>query len=153
VREGRSCAEVARFLGVNERTVRDWYNRFLEAGEAALAPTPRRRGGSRLTAEQEAEVLGWLVKNPTDEEFGFATELWTAPRVAGLIRKCFDVKYSSGYLLRWLKKRGVTPQMVRRRPRNHDPKEMARWANEEWPRILKKPPSRRHASSQSTRPV
>jgi transposase len=153
VREGRSCAEVARFLDVNERTVRDWYNQFLQGGEAALLAKPRPSGISRLDPDQEAQVLGWLVKSPTDEEFGFPTELWTAPRVAELIRKRFGVTYSSGYLLRWLAARGVTPQMVRRRPRNHNPQEMKRWADEEWPRILKKRSSRRHTSSRSMRPV
>jgi transposase len=153
VREGRSCAEVARFLGVNERTVRGWHTKSLEGGDAALAAKPRPQGVSRLAPDQEARVLGWLAKSPADEEFGFATELWTAPRVADLIRKRFGVKYSPRYLLRWLAARGVTPQMVRRRPRNHNPQEMARWADEEWPRILKKRPGWRHALSQSTRPV
>jgi transposase len=147
VREGRSCAEVARFLEVNERTVRGWYTTSVQGGDAALSYKPRPRGGSRLTPGQQQQVVGWLAKNPTDEEFGFATELWTAPRVADLIRKRFGVKYSPRYLLRWLAARGVTPQMVRRRPRNHNPQEMKRWADEEWPRILKKRPSRLHALS------
>jgi transposase len=153
VREGRSCAEVARFFGVNERTVRGWYTDSEKGGDAALAAKPRPKGRSRLTAEQEAEVLGWLVKSPSGEEFGFSTELWTAGRVADLVRKRFGVKYSSGYLPRWLRARGVTPQMVRRRPRGHDPVAMKLWADEEWPRILKKRPSRLHTSSPSTRPV
>jgi transposase len=153
VREGRSCAEVARFLGVNERTVRQWYNDAEQGGDAALAAKPRPIGRSRLAAGQEAEVLGWLVKSPADEEFGFSTELWTAGRVADLIRKRFGVKYSSAYLSRWLRARGVTPQMVRRRPRKHDPVAMKLWADEEWPRILKKRPRRLPTLWRSTRPV
>jgi transposase len=151
--EGHSCAEVGRFLSINERTVREWYLRYLQGGEEALRAKPRPSGGSRLTTEQEAEVLSWLEKNPTDEEFGYSTELWTAPRVAEQINRRFGVKYAPNYLLRWLKARGVTPQMVRRRPRNHNPQEMARWAAEEWPRILKKRLRRLHTSSRWTKPV
>jgi hypothetical protein len=36
-------------------------------------------------------VLGWLAKSFV--EFGFATELWTAPRVAKLIDEHFAVAY------------------------------------------------------------
>lgn len=142
VAEGKSAAEVARFLGVNERTVRGWYNRYLAGGAAALAPKPRPARTSRLTAEQESAVLGWLGQNPADPAFGFPTELWTGARVADLIRRRFGVRYHPGALLRWLRARGVTPQMVRRRPRGHDADQMRRWVAEEWPRILKKRPSR-----------
>jgi transposase len=146
VSEGKSAVEVADFLDVNERTVRQWYNDFLAGGLAALAPKPPPTRASRLTPQQEAEVLSWLTQNPTDPAFGFPTELWTAARVAGLIKDRFDVNYHPGSVLRWLRQRGVTPQVVRRRPRNHDAAEMQRWAQEEWQRILKKRPSRRHGS-------
>jgi transposase len=153
VHQGRSCAEVAEFLGVSDRSVRGWYLLFLQGGEEALRFKPRPRDRSRLTSDQQAQVLSWLEKSPADEEFGYETELWTAPRVAEQIKRRFGVKYSPGYLLRWLKARGVTPQMVRRRPRNHNPQEMARWAAEEWPRILKKRPKPQHTLSRWMKPV
>jgi transposase len=153
VHQGRCCEEVAEFLGISGRSVREWYLLFLQGGEEALRPKPRPQGRSRLTTDQQTQVLSWLGKSPADEEFGYETELWTASRVAEQIKSRLGVKYSPGYLLRWLKAQGVTPQMVRRRPRNHNPVEMARWAAEEWPRILKKRPSRRHTSSRWTRPV
>lgn len=147
VAEGRTALEVARFLGVHERTVRGWYNRYLQGGEAALAAKPRPASPrSKLTAQQEAQVLGWLECSPTEEEFGFPTELWTAARVAQRIHQRFGVRYHPGHLLRWLRARGVTPQRVRRRPRGHDAGEMQRWLGEQWPRILKKRPSRRPVS-------
>ena len=138
VDEGNSAAAVSKFLGVNERTVRGWYNRYLQGGEAALAPKPRPQNVSRLTPEQESAVLGWLDRNPTDPALGFPVELWTANRVANLVRRHFGVRYHPGHLSRWLRIRGVTPQKVRCRPRGHDAGEMKRWAREEWPRIKKK---------------
>jgi transposase len=137
VAEGKTEIEVARFLGVSYWSVKNWWGRYLRGGEAALRSKPHPPRRSKLSDEQAAEVLSWFDKSPTEAEFGFDTELWTAARVASVIRDRFGVKYHPGSLLRWLRARGVTPQMVRRRPRGHNPEEMVRWANEEWPRILK----------------
>jgi transposase len=152
VADGHPAAAVARFLEVHERTVRGWCGRHAAGGAAALAAKPHAGPTPRLTPAQEAEVLSWVGRNPTEPEFGFPTEAWTADRVAGLIRRRFGVTYRPAYVLRWLRRRGVTPQAVRRRPRGHDAGEQARWAAEEWPRILKKRPSPRPAASPAGSP-
>jgi transposase len=86
-----------------------------------------------LDAEQEREVLSWFARSPTD--FGFSTELWTAPRVAKLIKRTFGVKFHPRYVNRWLAQRRITPQKPRRRPRERDEAEIQRWIAEDWPRI------------------
>jgi transposase len=147
LKQGRPAAEVARFLGLHERTVRRWVKSYEAQGEQGLAakPHPQRKG--KLTAQQEAQVLSWFCRNPTEEEFGFPTELWTGPRVAQLIEQRMQVKMNPNYLIKWLRDRGISSQMVRRRPRGHNPGEMERWRREEWPRILKKRPSTPQRSS------
>lgn len=145
--EGRPAAEVARFLGVHERTVRRWVKSYEAGGEQGLAAKPQPGRPPKLDARQEAEVLSWVSKNPTDEEFGFSTELWTGPRVAHLIGRRLGVKMNPNYLVGWLRDRGVTSQAVRRRPRGHNPEAMAQWQREDWPRILKKRPRPRRGSS------
>jgi transposase len=147
VLEGRPAAEVARFLGVHERTVRRWVKNYEAKGDAGLAAKPQRGATPKLTPEQEAEILSWFARNPTEVEFGFPTELWTGVRAAKLIEQRMDVKMNPNYLIKWLRDRGITSQMVRRRPRGHNEQEMARWLREEWPRILKKRPNRRQRSS------
>jgi transposase len=143
----RTAAEVARFLGLNERTVRRWVKSYEAHGEQGLTAKPHPKREGKLTAEQEAEVLSWFSRNPTEEEFGFPTELWTGPRVAKLIEQRMNVRMNPNYLIKWLRDRGITPQAVRRRPRGHNEQEMARWQREEWPRILKKRPSTLQRSS------
>jgi transposase len=138
VLEGRPAAEVARFFHVHERTVRGWVRRYQDLGAEGLAAKPRPEPQRKLNAGQEAEVLSWFARSPTDGEFGFPTELWTGARGAMLIYDRFGVKMNANYLVKWLRDRGITSQMVRRRPRGHNPQEMARWKREEWPRILKK---------------
>ena len=147
VLEGRPAAEVARFLGVHERTVRRWVKSYEGGGDEGLAAKPRRGPKPKLTEQQEAEILSWIARNPTEAEFGFPTELWTGVRVAKLIGRRMGVRMNPNYLLKWLADRGVTSQAVRRRPRGHNPAEVERWRREEWPRILKKRPNTRPTSS------
>jgi transposase len=124
IQEGRTLIDAARFLDVSYRSVKQWYADYLRGGCPALVSKPHPSRPSKLTAEQETEVLSWFDKSPADESFGFDTELWTAGRVADLIRSRFGIRYNFGYLLRWLRVRGITPQVVRRRPRGHDPAAM-----------------------------
>lgn len=112
-----------------------------------MAAKPRRGPKPKLTPQQESEILAWFARNPTEAEFGFPTELWTGVRAAELIERRTGVRMNPNYLIKWLRDRGITSQMVRRRPRGHNEEEMARWRREEWPRILKKRPNLRPGSS------
>src|SRR5205814_1559304 len=94
VGEGRSAADVADFLGVHVETVRRWVRTHRAGGDNALAGTPHPGRTRFLTPAQEAEAVGWLTRKPT--EFGFRTDLWTAARVAQLIRDKFGVEYHPG---------------------------------------------------------
>src|SRR5438128_538670 len=97
---GRSQADVADFLGVHPVTVAKWMARDRASGAGALAAKPVPGRPRFLTPRQEAEVRGWLLRRPT--EFGFRTDLWTAGRVAHLIREKFGVEYHPNYLREWL---------------------------------------------------
>jgi transposase len=136
VNEGWKQKDVAAFLGVHPVTVSDWVRRHRERGDDGLSPAPTPGRPRKLTPRQEAAVLGWLTKLPS--EFGFPTELWTARRVADLIRRRFGVSFHPGYLREWLAARGHSPQKPARRARQRRPEEVARWLREDWPRIQKK---------------
>ncbi len=138
VAEGYTQTEVARFLGVNVRSVRKWVAAHRRDGDAGLDASTAPGQTPKLDPEQGQVVLGWLAKSAT--EFGFPTELWTAPRVAQLIEKTFGVTYHPRYLNEWLTARGITPQKPRRVPRERDQVEIDRWVAEELPRIKKKSP-------------
>ena len=144
VTDGWSQREVAAFLGVHPVTVGKWVARHRSAGDAGLAlkPTPGRP--RFLTPAQEAEVLGWLADPPTAH--GFRTDLWTARRVAELVRARMGVAFHPHYLREWLTKRNHTPQKPARRARQQDPAEVKRWLADEWPRVEKKSPPRRPTS-------
>jgi transposase len=90
----------------------------------------------KLTTTQEKIVLRWLRDNPL--EHGFATELWSAPRLAQLIQQEFGIHFNPRWLSAWLRDRGFTPQKPERVPRKRDPAEITEWLRTDWPRIKKK---------------
>ena len=134
--EGYSTAEVADFLGVDPSSVRRWVASFRRQGADGLAARPVPGRPRKLTTTQEKVALRWLADKPTDH--GFATELWTAPRLGLLIEQEFGVHFNADHLTTWLRQRGYTPQLPRRVPRERDEREIARWLAEDWPRIKRK---------------
>jgi transposase len=135
VSEGWTQQDVADFLGVHPVTVNKWVRAFRAGGEAGLAGSPHPGRRPFLTPAQEAQVLGWLADKPTAH--GFPTDLWTARRVAHLIRQRLGVEYHPGYLREWLSRRGLSPQKPARRAQEQDVWEVERWLAEDWPAILK----------------
>jgi transposase len=137
VLDGRTQQDVADFLGVHPVTVAKWMAKYRAAGETALAAKPTPGRPRFLTPEQEGQVLAWLVRPPT--EFGFRTDLWTAARVAQLVRQKFDVRFHPSYLREWLAKRGCSPQKPARRAKQQKPAVIDRWLSDEYPMPKTKP--------------
>jgi transposase len=61
VLEGSSRAEAAQTCAMDRQTLRDWVHRYNASGLDGLSDQPRRNGPlPRLSAEQQAEVAGWV---------------------------------------------------------------------------------------------
>jgi transposase len=133
VEDGYSIGEVADCVGVDRRTVRRWVAAFRQHGAAGLAAHPVPGRPPKLTPTQEKIVAPWLADNPT--EHGFATELWTAPRLVLGIEQEFGIRFHPDYLITWLRQRGSTPQKPRRVHRERDDEAIAAWLARDWPRI------------------
>ena len=136
VGDGLAPAQVAAVLGVHVETVRLWVRTHRAGGDGALTGTPHPGRPRLLTPDQEAEVRRWLARKPT--AFGFRTDLWTAARVARLIRDRLGVAYHPGYLREWLSKRGYSPQKPARRARQRNPVAIDRWLTDTYPAVQKK---------------
>ncbi len=137
VLSGYTQKEVADFLEVHPRTVQGWMQTYREQGMRGLKARPAPGRPPKLKLWQERKVLRWFRRSPT--EFGFTTELWTAPRVAGLILRKFRKQFHPRYLNQWLAQRQITPQKPSRQARERKEREIRRWLREEWPRIKKVP--------------
>jgi transposase len=142
---GQTQAAVATALGVHPETVAEWVRAHRAGGDAALAAKPHPGRKPFLTPTQEEQVLGWLAEKPTAH--GFRTDLWTASRVAELIRRRFGVAFHPSYLREWLAKRGYSPQRPARRARQRNDAAIAGWVANDWPAIQKKRARRTPTSS------
>jgi len=142
VAEGYSTQEVAEFLDVDPSSVRRWLTAYRRHGDDGLTIQPVPGRSPKLTTTQEKIVLRWLADVPT--EYGFTTDLWSAPRLAQLIEQEFGAHFHPHYLSTWLRKRGYTPQKPRRVHRERDDAAIAQWLAQDWPRIKQK--ARRHGA-------
>ena len=86
-REGRGVkpAQVTRELGVSRQSVMRWVRALAEGGLDRLAQVGRRGGRFRLSQAQLKELAGLLKQGAIAA--GYATEMWTLPRVAALIEE------------------------------------------------------------------
>lgn len=141
IAEGWTQAQVAAFLGVHPRTVRDWWACHRADPEHGLESKPHPGRTPKLTADQEALVLGWFDRPATD--FGFPNELWTAGRVAQLIQQRFGVRFHPHYLSAWLAQRRITPQKPEKQARERDPAKIEAWLAHEWVEVKKNWPAGR----------
>jgi hypothetical protein len=79
--------------------VRAERKRGAEGSKAKLAKGRHRK----LSPRQERTVLSWFTQSA--RRFGFFTELRTAPRVASLIKKKWNIDFHPRYLNHWLAQR------------------------------------------------
>jgi transposase len=131
-REGYSQVAVAEFLGVTPSAVCKWV-KAARAGPEGLLAKPGRGRPPKLTPQRERQVLRWFWKPATN--FGFPNELWTAPRVAEVIRRKWNVRFHPRYINAWLAERRITPQKPCRQPRERDDEAIRHWVRATWPRI------------------
>ena len=58
--DGESCVQIAKFLYLDDDTIRGWYKTYREAGWDALSIDGWKGGQARMTSVQEAELCAWL---------------------------------------------------------------------------------------------
>ena len=136
LQDGRPPVEVARVLGVDRRSVRRWNAAHRKRGTAGLAARPVPGRPSKLTARHRTRLEAMLLRGA--EASGFASDLWTCPRVAHVIRERFGIRYHVDHIGRLLRALGWTPQRPTRRAFERDEAGIQRWIKQDWPRIKKK---------------
>src|SRR5438552_14341379 len=99
--QGEPPCVVARILGVSRPSLHRW-RRMARQGHG-LGPKPVPGARRRLTDSQMKELEGLLDQGAPAH--GFPNELWTAARVALVIRRRFGVEYHPDYVLRLLRRR------------------------------------------------
>lgn len=135
LKEGLSPAAVAERLGVCRATVYNWLARA-DSPQGAIAKPGAKPA---LSPAQERALLEMLAQGAVNH--GFPNEVWTAKRIAKLIRRHFAVQYHFKSIPALLARLGWSWQKPEKRAKGHNDEQIARWAAEDWPRIKKKGPA------------
>jgi transposase len=134
VAAGQSRTIVATVLGVHYKTVARWVRQARTPGGVDAKPPPRPEPA--LSDADLRTLEGLLAKGA--KAHGWHNELWTAARVARLIEREFDLSYHPEHVRKVLKRRlGWTSQKPRRKARERDDKEVARWVDDDFRRIVR----------------
>jgi transposase len=145
--KGRSQQKIAEALGVTAGAVSQWMRRGREGGEEALKSRPRPGAEPKLTAEQRAQIPVLLAQGA--EAFGFRGEVWTAKRVATVIRREFGVRYHPNHVGKLLRAAGWSVQKPIERASQRNDAAIEAWLTERWPALKRGPTGRGGRSSGS----
>ena len=129
--KGKSRAEVARALEVSWAAVDKWYRVWKREGESGMKRAGRAGRKPKLTPSQLDQVEQELLRGPLAH--GYATSLWTLPRVAALIAKLSGVKYHPGHVWRLLQAMGWSLQRPEHRAKERNDEAITRWHKRRWP--------------------
>lgn len=139
--QGLTPVEVARRLGVERRSVRRWKAAHRQQGRRGLQAKPASGRPPRLTAQHKSRLETHLLK--VAKAGGFATDLWTCPRVAQLIRAKWGIHSHLDHIGRLLRAMGWSPQRPARRAIERDEPRIQRPVKQDWPAIKKSPATER----------
>ena len=142
---GIAQVEVARRLGVAKSTVSGWAERVETGGLDALRSTSALGRPAGLDGAQRASLVRSLKQGAMAH--GFATELWTLPRVARLIETEYGMRYSEPHVWRVLRQLGFTPQRPSKRALERDEQAIREWKRKRWPTVTA-PPAKPGASEE-----
>jgi transposase len=131
---GERPSVVARILGVTPSSLSRWRRHARLAGglasRPALGPRPR-------LSDEQLLVLEALLRRGAVAH-GWPNHLWTAGRVAIMIRRHFGVSYHPEHVRKVLARRlGWTSQKPQKHARECNDKEVERWIDDDWPRIIR----------------
>jgi transposase len=119
LRTGRAAREVARVLGVHERTVQRWLGWYRVGGLAAV--TGRHAGGqgapSFLTPEQREELAAEVATG----------RFRTAAEIRRWVAEIWGVQYTEGGMYALLTRLDCAPKVPRPVHEHADPAAQARW--------------------------
>jgi transposase len=132
---GMKQSEVARRVGTTRSSVSRWEKRRQQGGQEALK-RPKRFGRPRRLSDTQCEELTEQLKIGALAA-GFATELWTLPRVRTLIEQHFGVKLTEPSVWRLLRALGWSVQRPTGQARQRNEKAIRTWKARRWPELKK----------------
>ena len=135
--DGLTDSEVGRRLKAHRSSVGAWRRRWEEEGRSGLKAAGRAGRQSRLNDKQRSDVVEALENGARAN--GFASDVWTLPRVTELVKRVTGVQYHPRYMGEILRALGWSCQRPSMKAKERNEKAIANWRRHTWPAIKKKP--------------
>lgn len=135
LKKGKSPAEVADAYGVSYVSAWRWQQTLNTKGIDGLRKTTAKGAEPKLTAAQQSRLARILEEGPL--KHGWATDLWTAPRVREVILREFKVEYHLNHVPKVLYRLGFRPRKPKRKAVEKDEAKKAAWLRGTWVRLKK----------------
>lgn len=133
-REDVSVRVISMSFDVTPQAVYSWLRKSRLHGMSSLKSTKALGPVPKLNETQFSELLK-LLRRPASE-VGYATDLWSGPRIRHLIKHKFGLTYHPKHLPRFLRRLGLVLKKPERRALEQDPQAVKRWKEERLPEIL-----------------
>jgi transposase len=137
LKTGLNQAEIGRRLGVTRAAVNQWNRKFEEGGLEALRRRKHQGPKKKLNRRQLRSLPRILLKGALS--YGYTTDLWTAERIAEVIRRTYHVTYHPSQVTRILHAMRFSWQKPRRVASQRNEYAVERWRRTTWPYIKKSP--------------
>lgn len=141
LKSGQSLSVVARHVGAAVSSVFRWWQAYRRKGTRGLDAKPTPGRPPRLSPTKKRQLVKLLMRGA--QRAGYRTDLWTLPRVTELIHQQFGIRYHSAHVWKVLTALGWSCQKPERRAVERDEVAIARWMQQDWPRIKKRRAPRR----------
>jgi transposase len=134
VEDGEAPSEVMKSLGLCRTTIYPWLRKHADQGMDALVEKIAQGPEPKLTEKQRQQVKRWILgKDP--RQYGFDFGLWSRRIVRALIAEKLGVELGLTAVGRLLASLEITPQKPLRRAYERDPKAVALWVKETYPKL------------------
>jgi transposase len=129
-----SVATIAKSFGVTSEAVYVWLKKARTEGMRSLKSS-KAPGPEPALKEEYFSALLKTIRLPASK-CGYATDLWSGPRLRHLIKHKFGVEYHNKHMPRLLRRLGLNFKFPERRALEQDPKAVRLWKKERLPEIL-----------------
>jgi transposase len=135
--KGLSLNEVGRRIGCAASSVLRWLRARRRGGPGALRVRFSPGRPLKLSVLQRRRLVKLLLRGP--QAHGYRTQLWTATRIAEVIRREFGVQYHRDHVGRLMHSLKWSHQKPETRAIERDEKAIEHWKRKDWPRVKKTP--------------
>lgn len=140
-KEGVVASVIAKAFGIRDTSVYRWLSNRQRKGLNSLKSTKAVGPPPSLLPEQFQKLLVWL-RQPAST-LGYATDLWSGPRIRHLLKHRCGVNYHPKHMPRLLRRLGLVIKFPERRALEQDPAKIREWKETRLPAIMANAKKRR----------